>query len=56
MDKNTTSTSKAKLTLGIMGFIAGIFLMFSDKYIIGIFGGIASAGLALKAFQDLKKK
>ncbi len=56
MDKNKTNASKARLTLGIMGLIAGIFLLFSDKYLVGILGGIASAGLAIKAYQDLKNK
>jgi len=56
MDKNKTNASKARLTFGIMGFIAGIFLLFSDKYIIGILAGIASAGLAIQAYVDLKNK
>ncbi len=56
MDKNKTNASKTILTFGIMGFIAGIFLLFSDMYLIGIFGGIASAGLVLKAYRDLKNK
>ena len=56
MDKNKTNAAKARLTFGIMGFIAGIFLLFSDKYLIGIFGVIGSAGLAIKAYGDLKNK
>ena len=56
MDKSKRDATKARLTFGIMGFIAGIFLLFSDSYLIGIFGGLASAGLAIKAYIDLKNE
>lgn len=43
------------LIIGIIGFIAGIFFLFSKQYFIGISGSIASAGIAYKSYSDLKK-
>ena len=40
------------LIIGILGFIAGIVLLFTESWLIGIFGSLASAGLAYKGFQD----
>ncbi len=48
--------AKTGLTLGIIGLIAGIFLIFSGNNLIGIFGSIASAGIAIKGYTDLKNK
>jgi hypothetical protein len=47
---------KMGLTLGIIGFISGIFLIFSGNNLIGIFGSIASAGIAIKSYKGLKNK
>jgi uncharacterized membrane protein YkgB len=47
---------KMGLTLGIIGFIAGIFLIFFGNNLIGIFGSIASAGIAIKSYKGLKNK
>ena len=44
------------LIIGILGFIAGIALLFTESWFIGIFGGIASAGIAYKGYMDLKEK
>lgn len=46
--------AKFILVIGILGFIAGIFLVFSGELFIGIFGAISSAGIAGKSFIDLK--
>ena len=53
MKKNTANFP---MILGIIGFLAGIGLMFTESWFIGVFGSIASAGLAIKGFQDLKKQ
>ena len=44
------------LIIGILGSIAGISLLFTESWFIGIFGGIASAGIAYKGYSDLKKQ
>lgn len=43
------------LILGILGLLAGIGLVFSKSYLIGIFGSIASSGLILKGYKDMKE-
>ncbi len=53
-DKNKNSL-KMTLTFGIMGFLAGIGLLFSDSKLIGVFGAVASAGLIIKSYTELKK-
>ncbi len=55
MDKNKKNSAKMVLTFGIIGFLAGIGLLFSGNKLIGIFGSMASAGLALKGYKDLKE-
>ena len=40
------------LVIGVLGVIAGIGLLFTDNLFIGIFGTIASAGVAYKGYQD----
>ncbi len=56
MKKNKNNESKIALTLGILGIIAGVFLIFSGNNLIGIFGSIASAGIAIKGYNNLKNK
>ncbi len=51
--KNKKSANRA-LILGVLGFIAGIALLFGDSWFIGLFGSIASAGVAYKGYQDLE--
>jgi len=51
--KNKTSTNLG-LIIGIICFIAGIGLLFTESWLIGIFGSIASAGIAYKGYQDSK--
>ena len=43
------------LIIGILGFIAGISLLFTESWFIGLFGSIASAGIAYKGYKDLQE-
>lgn len=54
MDKNKQNGSKLGLIIGIAGAIAGVFLILSEEWFIGIAGTVASTGLAIKAYKDLK--
>ncbi len=54
MSEQQNKSSNFSFYLGITGFIAGIILAFSDNYVIGIAGAVASAGLAYKAYSDKK--
>lgn len=42
------------IIIGCLGLVAGIILLFGDSWMIGIFGSIASAGIAYKGYQDSK--
>ena len=55
MSKKNKKTANLSLILGILGFLAGMGLMFSENWFIGIFGSIASAGLAYKGYQETKE-
>ena len=55
MSKKNKKTANLALVLGVLGFLAGIGLMFGESWFIGIFGSIASAGLAYKGYQDSKR-
>ncbi|WP_297764021.1 hypothetical protein [uncultured Muriicola sp.] len=55
MSKINRSNLNLGLILGILGCIAGIGLLFTDSWLIGIFGSIASAGIAYKGYQDSKE-
>ncbi len=55
MSKKKKNTVNLGLIIGFLGFIAGIGLMFGEHWFIGIFGSIASAGVAYKGYQDLKE-
>lgn len=46
---------KMGLIIGIIGFLAGVGLLFSGNKPIGIFGSLASAGLIVKGFKDMKE-
>jgi len=50
------NVAKAAVTFGILGLVAGVFLLFSGETIMGIAGSIASAGIAVKGFSDLRKQ
>ena len=53
MAKNNNN-GKLALVLGILGTIAGIILIFQDNLMIGVFGTIASLGVAIKGYHDYK--
>ena len=55
MKKNNKSIPTFMLTFGIIGTLAGIFLIFGGNKLIGISGSIASASLAIKGYSDYKK-
>nr|WP_321235298.1 hypothetical protein [uncultured Psychroserpens sp.] len=55
MTKKKKSSANLGLVLGIVGVIAGIGLLFTESWFIGVFGAIASAGIAYKGYQDLKQ-
>ena len=55
MSKKNKKTANLSLILGILGFLAGMGLMFSENWFIGIFGSIASDGLAYKGYQETKE-
>lgn len=50
MNKNKQNGSKLGLIIGI----AGVFLILSEEWFIGIAGTVASTGLAIKAYTDSK--
>lgn len=54
---NDKSKKKANLPLilGSVGFLAGIALAFGENKMIGIFGAIASAGLAYSGYKEMNK-
>lgn len=44
------------ISIGFIGFIAGIFLSFNRNKIMGLAGPVASAGIAIKGINDLRKE
>lgn len=52
MSKQGKSTFNLALVIGVLGFICGIGLLFTENWFIGLFGAIASAGIAYKGYQD----
>ncbi len=55
MSTQHKNTGKLAMTIGILGFISGIILAFGENKFIGIFGSIASVGVAYKGYQDYKE-
>ena len=55
MSKENKKSANIGLIIGVLGFIAGVILMFGESWFIGIFGSIASAGIAYKGYQDSKE-
>ena len=53
MTKNK-KTSNLGLYLGILGTLAGIYLIVQGDYLVGVSGGIASAGLVYINYKALK--
>lgn len=52
--QNSNKKSNLGLYLGVLGALAGIFLITQGDYLIGISGGIASAGLAYINYKAKK--
>jgi len=44
------------ITIGIIGFIAGIFLTLNGNKIMGVAGSVASAAIAIKGINELRKE
>jgi ABC-type transport system involved in cytochrome bd biosynthesis fused ATPase/permease subunit len=55
MSKKQRTQINLGLIIGTLGFIAGIGLLFTESWLIGIFGSIASAGIAYKGYQDSRE-
>ncbi len=55
MSKKNKRSTNLSLIIGVLGFTAGIGLLFTDSWLIGLFGSVASAGLAYKGYQDSRK-
>ncbi|QBA64539.1 hypothetical protein EQY75_08375 [Muriicola soli] len=55
INKKNKSSINLGLIIGTIGFIAGIGLLFTESWLIGIFGSIASFGIAYKGYQDSKE-
>ena len=55
MSKKNKMQTNTGLIIGTLGFIAGIGLLFTKSWLIGIFGSIASAGIAYKGYQDSRE-
>ena len=55
MSKKNKMQTNTGLIIGTLGFIAGIGLLFTESWLIGIFGSIASAGIAYKGYQDSRE-
>lgn len=53
INKQKTSANLG-LIIGSLGLLAGILLMIEAQWFIGIFGSIASGGIAYKGYQDSK--
>ncbi len=51
MENKTKRPLNLGLIIGLLGFIAGIFLMVQGDWITGIFGAIASASVAYLSYQ-----
>lgn len=44
------------ISIGIIGFLAGIFLIINGNKIMGLAGSVASAAIAIKGITELKKE
>lgn len=54
MSESTKQSANLALIIGVLGVIAGVILLFTDSWFIGLFGSIASAGIAYKGYQDMQ--
>lgn len=51
MAKKNKKRVNLGVVIGVLGFLAGIGLMFGDDWITGLFGAIASAGVAYISYK-----
>ena len=57
MSENKNNMPKVFLiSIGIIGFIAGIFLTINGNKIMGLAGSVASAAIAIKGINELRKE
>ncbi len=49
-------TPNLGLVIGVLGFLAGVGLLFSDSWFIGLFGAIASAGVAYQGYNSSQQQ
>jgi hypothetical protein len=54
-EKKQKTTFNLGVIVGLAGFIAGIFLILGEDWITGLFGSIASAGLAYMSYKNSKE-
>ena len=50
MSEKKETSNNLGLTLGIGGFIAGVYLVYLGDHVIGFFSAIACAGLTYQAY------
>lgn len=55
MKSEKKNAYKTGLTMGILGLLAGIGLLFTGNLLIGVFGSIASAALIFKGVKEMKE-
>lgn len=55
MSKKNKKAANLGMILGLLGLVAGIFLMFGEDWITGVFGSIASAGVAYTGYKSSKE-
>ena len=51
-DQLLKATLSLGVIIGVLGFIAGIALMFGDDWVTGLFGSISSAFVAYLSFKN----
>lgn len=56
MEKKKKNTFNLGLIIGVAGTLAGIYLIITGDTFIGIFGSIASAGIAYQSYITAKKE
>jgi len=56
MSEKKESSNNLGLTLGIGGFIAGVYLVYLGDHVIGFFSAIACAGLTYQAYLARRRE
>lgn len=44
------------IAIGVLGTLAGIYLLFTEQWLLGASGTVASAGVAYMSYQNSKKE